>query len=79
MTEKELLQRTKRFALRVIKLVEALPKTVTERQLPGSLFGPELLLLRIIEQLAAVVQNRSLLQNLGSLKKRRTRAHFGWN
>jgi four helix bundle protein len=37
MTEKELLQRTKNFALRIIKLVEALPKTVTGRAIAGQL------------------------------------------
>jgi four helix bundle protein len=37
MTEKELLQRTKNFALRVIKLVNALPNTVTGRAIAGQL------------------------------------------
>jgi four helix bundle protein len=37
MTEKELLQRTKNFALRVIKLVGALPNTVPGRAIAGQL------------------------------------------
>jgi four helix bundle protein len=37
MTEKELLQRTKNFALRVIKLVNVLPNTVTGRAISGQL------------------------------------------
>jgi four helix bundle protein len=37
MTEKELLQRTKNFALRVIKLVNALPNTVAGRAIAGQL------------------------------------------
>lgn len=37
MNEKELLQRTKNFALRIIKLVEALPKTITGRAIAGQL------------------------------------------
>ncbi len=37
MTEKELLQRTKTFALRVIKLVNALPNTTAGRTIGGQL------------------------------------------
>lgn len=37
MTEKELLQRTKNFALRVIKLVNALPNTITGKAISGQL------------------------------------------
>lgn len=37
MTEKELLQRTKDFALRVIKLVNALPNTTAGRAIGGQL------------------------------------------
>ena len=32
MTERELLQRTKQFALRIFKLVGALPQTIQEEQ-----------------------------------------------
>ncbi|MDQ3634809.1 MAG: four helix bundle protein [Acidobacteriota bacterium] len=37
MTEEELLQRTKDFALRVIKLVNALPKNIAGRTIGGQL------------------------------------------
>lgn len=37
MTEKELLQRTKNFALRVIKLVKALPNNVVGKAIGGQL------------------------------------------
>lgn len=37
MTEAELKQRTKRFALRILKLVAALPKTVIGRSVGGQL------------------------------------------
>ena len=37
MTEKELIQRTKNFALRVIKLVDALPKNTAGRTIGGQL------------------------------------------
>jgi four helix bundle protein len=37
MTEKELLQRTKNFALRVIKLVNALPNNTTGRAIGNQL------------------------------------------
>ena len=37
MTEKEMLQRTKAFALRVMKLVDALPKTAAGRAIGGQL------------------------------------------
>ena len=37
MTEKELIQRTKTFALRVIKLVDALPNTTAGRAIGGQL------------------------------------------
>jgi four helix bundle protein len=37
MTEKDLLQRTKSFALRVIKLVNALPNNLTGRTIGGQL------------------------------------------
>jgi four helix bundle protein len=37
MTERELKTRTKRFALRVLKLVSALPKTVVGRAIPNQL------------------------------------------
>ena len=48
MNEKELKKRTKQFALRVIKLVNALPKISKDNQLVGSSFVPELLLALII-------------------------------
>ncbi len=37
MTEKEMLQRTKKFALRIMKLVDALPKTPAGRAIGGQL------------------------------------------
>ncbi len=37
MTEKEMLQRTKAFALRIVKLVDALPKTTAGRAIGGQL------------------------------------------
>ena len=37
MTEKDLLRRTKQFALRVMKLVDALPKTTSGRVIGGQL------------------------------------------
>jgi four helix bundle protein len=37
MTEKEMLQRTKKFALRIMKLVDALPKTTSGRAIGGQL------------------------------------------
>jgi four helix bundle protein len=37
MTEKELLQRTKKFALRIIKLVDVLPNTTAGRTIGGQL------------------------------------------
>jgi four helix bundle protein len=37
MTERELIERTKRFALRVIKLAGALPRTIERRSIAGQL------------------------------------------
>jgi four helix bundle protein len=37
MTERELIERTKQFALRVIKLVTALPRTIEGRSIAGQL------------------------------------------
>lgn len=37
MTEKEMLRRTKEFAIRIIKLVNALPKTIAGRAIGGQL------------------------------------------
>jgi four helix bundle protein len=37
MTEKDMLQRTKAFALRIMKLVDALPKTTSGRAIGGQL------------------------------------------
>ena len=37
MTEKEMLRRTKEFALRIMKLVDALPKTAAGRAIAGQL------------------------------------------
>ncbi len=37
MDERELKERTKQFALRIIKLVESLPKTITGRAIGGQL------------------------------------------
>ncbi len=37
MTEKELLERIKKFALRIIKLVDALPNTIAGRAIGGQL------------------------------------------
>lgn len=37
MTEKELLLRTKKFALRILKLVDALPNTTSRRAIGGQL------------------------------------------
>jgi len=37
MTERELIERTKQFALRIIKLVGALPRTIERRSIAGQL------------------------------------------
>ena len=54
MTADELKLRTKQFALRVIKLVAALPKTIEGEQLPTILFAAARRSLQIIVPLVAL-------------------------
>jgi hypothetical protein len=61
MDEEELKKRTKRFGLRIMKLVAGFQTLLRERQWVGSLFGRVLLLALITGLLAALVQGQSLL------------------
>jgi hypothetical protein len=64
MNERQLKLRTKEFALRVLKLVSALPKTIEGARLPISWFAPE----RQSEQITAppvvAVRERTSSQHL---------------
>jgi hypothetical protein len=56
MTADELKLRTKQFALRVIRLVTAMPKTLKEKQLPTSWFGAARPSLQIIVPLVELAR-----------------------
>lgn len=80
MTEDDLKKRTKLFALRILKLVAALPKTVAGRTIGGQLA-------RSGTSVAASYRAArvGLVQKLNSYrasvlsKKRLTKVRFGWN
>ena len=79
MNPDDLKKRTKQFALRVLKLVAALPNTVAGRAIGGQLVRSGLQSVRTIELRIVVDHGLSLLQSSVWLKKKQMRARIGWN
>jgi len=63
MTEQELKDRTKRFSLRVLKVVNALPDTVAGRAIGGQLIRSGASVAANIEQHVSAGQKLNLLQS----------------
>lgn len=79
MTPEELKQRTKKFALRILKLVSALPSNVQGRTVGGQLVRAGTSVGANYVLLVAVAQGLNLLPSLALSKRRRTKARSGWN
>ncbi len=77
MDEEELKKRTKRFGLRIMKLVAALPNTPQGRTVGGQLVRAGTWWVPIIEQRAGRVREQSSLRDLAWWKKRPTRVATG--
>ena len=75
----ELKNRTKRFALRILKLAAALPPTIEGNIIEGSWSGLVLQLVLTIELHVGVVRARNLQQRLVWWKKKLTKVRFGSN
>ena len=78
MTEDDLKKRTKQFALRVLKLVAALPRTIAGRTIGNQLArSGTSVWLRTIEPLVAPDLKQNSFRDSALLKKKRTRVRFG--
>jgi hypothetical protein len=78
MNENELKQRTKNFALRVIKLVNALPNNMAGRAIGNQLIRGHQSR-QTTEPLVVGVQRQSLSPNWELLEKKRMKVACGWN
>ena len=78
MTEDDLKKRTKLFALRILKLVAALPRTLAGRTIGGQLVRSGTSVAANY-QLVALAQRRNSFPDWELLKKKPMKAHFGWN
>jgi len=79
MTEDDLKKRTKLFALRLLKLVAALPKTIAGGRSVDNWRDRERQLRQTIVRPAGLVQERSSSRDLESLKRKLTKALCGWD
>ena len=79
MTEDDLKKRTKLFALRILKLVSALPKTVAGRTIGGQLARSGNRFRLIIVRQVVLVQKLSSYRASVLSKKKLTKVRFGWN
>jgi four helix bundle protein len=79
MTEDDLKKRTKLFALRILKLVAALPKTVAGRAIGGQLARSGTSVAANYRAAVGLVQKLSSYHASGLSKKRLTRVRSGWN
>jgi len=79
MDEDELKRRTKRFALRVIKLVAALPKTVEGRTIGNQLVRAGTSVGANYRAACRARSKAEFIARLGVVKKKRTKANTGWN
>jgi len=79
MREEELKERTKKFALRVIRLVRALPSTPDAKAIGRQLLRPAPPWAPTIGLPVVRGRNRNSLQSWGPWRKRRTRARSGWS
>lgn len=79
MTKSVLLNRTKQLSLRVIKLIESLPKNKISDTLGNNCLGVQRLSEQIIERL--VVQNPPLILSISwqSWRRKQTSQCIGWN
>jgi len=75
----ELKLRTKQFALRVIRLVAVLPKTMRDEQLPTSSFAAARRSLQIIAPLVALALEVNLLPKWAWFLKRQMKLSCGSN
>jgi len=78
-TADELKLRTKQFALRVIKLVTALPKTIEDEQLPTSSFAAARPSLQIIVLRVALALEENSLPKWEWFLRRQMKLSFGSN
>ena len=79
MTEKEMLLRTKSFALRIMKLVDALPKSTAGRAIGNQLIRSGT---SVPANYRAACRGRSkaeFIAKLGVVEEEPTKAHSGWN
>jgi four helix bundle protein len=79
MNKEDLKQRTKEFALRVVKLVEALPKTTSGRAIGNQLVRCGT---GVGSNYRACCRSRSraeFIAKIGIVEKKLTRVPFGWN
>lgn len=76
MTEKELLQRTKKFALRIIKLVDVLPNTIAGRIIGGQLVRSALRFRQTTGLLAAAAPRPSFIAKLGIVEEESDESAF---
>jgi hypothetical protein len=79
MTADELKLRTKRFALRVIKLVAALPRQLRDEQLPTNSFAAARRSLQIIVPLVALALEVNSLRKWEWFLRRQMRLSCGSN
>jgi len=79
MTPDELKKRTKQFALRILKLVAALPNTVQGRAIASQLVRAGTAVAANYRPHAVDGRRQSSLPRLASLKKRQMKVLFGWN
>ncbi|HKE57296.1 MAG TPA: hypothetical protein VKB46_11355 [Pyrinomonadaceae bacterium] len=75
----DLKKRTKLFALRILKLAAALPRTIEGNVIRGQLVKRERLLVLTTGPHVAAVQEESLPSRSVLLKKKLTRVRFGSN
>jgi hypothetical protein len=79
MDERELKERTRRFAIRCMKLADSLPTNrPSSRTVANQLVRCGHRWVPIIVPHVVRGRARNLLRNWRWLKKRRTKAHFGW-
>jgi hypothetical protein len=79
MNADELKDRTKRFALRVLKLAAALPEALKGTRSEGNWCALALLLELTIAQHVVADRGLSLSRRSALSKKKQTKVRFGWN